>query len=249
MLRFLPSEPKVYRVVARFGVGTASGDAETEPVDIRDPGATPPAELDRAVQSLVGKIQLPVPRFSAVKVDGQPLYRASREGRQVTPPERTMHVHSLTADSAGWPWVILEMRVAGGTYVRAIVEALGQRVSIPAHVASLRRTQVGSWTLDTACPLALYLAGEAGQQSFIPLTRALDLPTVVLDAVNREHVVHGRMPERVISSATGKLDAGEPFLFTDLEGDALAVAQTDDPWHDDSRPPRCHFERVLEKPA
>lgn len=248
VLRFLPSEPKVYRVVARFGVGTASGDAETEPVDVRDPGAVPPPQLESAVASLVGKIQLPVPKFSAVKVDGQPLYRASREGKDVTPPERTMHVHALSFDAAGWPWVTLEMRVAGGTYVRAIVEALGQRVGMPAHVASLRRLQVGAWTIDSACTLADYLAGQAGQQAFLPLASALALPVLALDAVNREHVVHGRMPETIHRSAAAHLESGAPFLFVDLEGDALAVAQADDPWQNDTRPPRFHFERVLEGP-
>jgi tRNA pseudouridine55 synthase len=217
-------------------------------VDIRDPGIAPPPGLTEAVQSLVGRIQLQVPKFSAVKVDGQPLYRASREGRDVTPPERTMHVHSLSADATGWPWVTLEMKVAGGTYVRAIVEALGARVGMPAHVASLRRTQVGAWTLDRACPLAEYLAGRAGQQSFVPLTSALALPTLALDAANREHVVHGRMPQRVHRSATDSLEPGVPFLFVDLEDNALAVAQTDEVWKDLTQPPRCHFERVLEKP-
>lgn len=248
VLRFLPGEPKVYRVVARFGVGTASGDAETEPVDIRDPGQTPPRELDSAVESLVGEVRLPVPRYSAVKVDGQPLYRRSREGQAVTPPERTMLIHSLSADATGWPWVTLVMKVAGGTYVRAVVEALGARVSMPAHVASLRRTQVGAWTVDEACTLTDYLEGRAKDSTFVPLAAALALPVLTLDAINREHVTHGRYPQRVHHSTGAKLERGEPFLFVDLEGDALAVAQTDSGWHSDSQPPQFHFERVLTGP-
>lgn len=248
VLRFLPGEPKVYRVVARFGVGTPSGDAETEPVDIRDPGATAPAALQSAVDSLVGEVRLPVPRFSAVKVNGQPLYRHSRQGRDVTPPERTMLIHSMSADATGWPWVVLEMQVAGGTYVRAIVEALGQRVGIPAHVASLRRTRVGAWTLDSACALSDYLEGRAADSAFLPLASALSLPVLTLDAENREHVTHGRYPARVHHSTGSKLEPGEPFLFVDLEGDALAVAQADLGWQKDSEPPQFHFERVLTGP-
>ena len=249
LLRFLPAEPKAYRVVARFGVGTASGDAETAPVAICDPGASPPPQWEQAVQSLVGEVRLAVPRYSAVKVDGQPLYRHSREGRTVTLPERVMQVHTLKADPSGWPWVTLDMETAGGTYVRAVVESLGQRCGMPAHVASLRRLRVGAWTIEDASPLAECLAGRVGERSFVPLARALALPVLALDPVNSCHVAHGRMPQRVHSSNGVHLQAGEPFLFVDLDGDALAVAASDDGWQDDTQPPRCHFERVLTRPS
>jgi tRNA U55 pseudouridine synthase TruB len=160
-----------------------------------------------------------------------------------------MHVHSLTADPSGWPWVALEMRTAGGTYVRAVVESLGQRCGLPAHVASLRRLQVGAWTLEDACPLADVVAGNPGARAFLPLAQALALPILTLDSRNSQHVTHGRFPEEVHSAAGARLEPGMPFLFADLEGSALAVAESEGDWQDDRRPPRCHFERVLARPA
>jgi tRNA pseudouridine55 synthase len=249
LLRFLPAEPKVYRVVARFGVATATGDAEGEPVETADPGVTPPPHWDQVVKSHEGALTLPVPRYAAVKVAGRPLYRYSRAGQDVVVPERVMQVHQLTADPSGWPWVAMEMHTAGGTYVRAVVESLGRRCGLPAHVASLRRLQVGPWSVAEACTLLQWETGEVPESSFLPLKRALQLPEITLDLENSRHVAHGRMPERVHRSEGVQLAPGEPFLFVDLAGDALAVAECHDGWHDDATPPRCHFERVLTRPS
>lgn len=248
LLRFLPSEPKVYRVVARFGIATASGDAETEPVDICDPGTAPPSGWEQAVASHEGRISLPVPRFAAVKVEGRPLYRYSRAGDAVEIPERIMEVHKLKVDPSGWPWVLMEMHTAGGTYVRAIVESLGRRTGLPAHVASLRRLAVGPWSIESACTLAEWEDETFPDGSFVPLSRALGLPVLTLDPENSRHVSFGRLPERVLQSSGVRLEPGEPFLFVDSEGEALAVAKSDDGWREDSQPPRCHFERVLTGP-
>ena len=248
LLRFLPAEPKVYRVVARFGIATASGDAETEPVEICDPGSAPPPGWDQAVASHQGRLSLPVPRFAAVKVEGRPLYRYSRQGADVEIPERIMEVHKLTADPSGWPWVLMEMHTAGGTYVRAIVESLGRRTGLPAHVASLRRLAVGPWSIEDACTLDQWDDESLPAGSFIPLSRALGLPVLTLDSENSRHVSFGRLPERVLPSSGVCLEPGEPFLFVDSQGEALAVAKSDDGWREDTLPPRCHFERVLTGP-
>lgn len=245
MLRFLPAEPKVYRVVARFGVATHSGDAESEPVEVSDPGTSPPANWDQVVRSHEGKLLLHVPRFAAVKVAGRPLYQYSRQGREVSLPERSMQVHMLHADPSGWPWVLLEMHTAGGTYVRAVVESMGRRCGLPAHVASLRRLKVGAWSIADACTLSQWDSGTIPSGAFLPLSRAFSLPALTLDSENVRHVAFGRLPQRVHGSEGVHLAPGEPFVFVDQQGDVLAVARSDDGWKDAPTPPRCHFERVL----
>jgi tRNA pseudouridine55 synthase len=248
LLRFLPAEPKIYRVVARFGVATHSGDAESEPVEIADPGVAAPAAFPEAVASHEGALTLPVPRFAAVKVDGRPLYRYSRAGEEVALPRRTMRVSRLTSDTSGWPWVSLEMHTSTGTYVRAVVESLGRRVGLPAHVASLRRLRVGAWSVESACTWSQWESGSIPEGAFVPLAEALGLPTLTFDHHESREVEYGRLPRSVLGSDRLTLEAGEPFLLAGQDGSILAVGRSLDDWQSTSQPPNFSYERVLVRP-
>ena len=100
-----------------------------------------------------------------------------------------------------------------------------------------------------SCTLPQWESGDVPEGAFVPLNKAFQLPVITLDPENSRHVAHGRMPERVHRSEGVCLAPGEPFLFVDLAGDALAVAESHDGWQDDATPPRCHFERVLTRPS
>jgi tRNA pseudouridine55 synthase len=102
-------------------------------------------------------VELPVPRYSAVKIAGEPLHKRVRRGEQVTPPHRTMHVHSLALqrvyrdEDALIADVVMD--VASGVYVRSIAEAIGEHLGYPACVSELRRTRIGSYRVEDAYTL------------------------------------------------------------------------------------------------
>ena len=249
LLRFLPAEPKKYRVVARFGITTSTGDACGPPEDIADPGHHAPEKWDAVAARHTGALELAVPRYAAVKVDGQPLYKYSRQGIPVTPPRRTMTVHSLETDAAGWPWVEMTMEVAGGTYVRAVVESMGQACGCGAHVVSLRRLQVGGWSVTEAASLAHVRDREIPETAQIPLSDALVLATLTVDETGGEYVAYGRPPRKVVEASQPELGVGEAFVFTDSRGEVLAVARCEEPWQETEKPPVFHYERVLVVPS
>jgi len=114
---------------------TTTGDPEGEIVETLEPPTE--AELERRLDGLRGKIELPVPAASAVKIDGERAYRLARRGVQVEMPLRRSTVHSLAVVGRTDASVTLDLRVSSGTYVRAIATALG------GHCLTLRRTEVG----------------------------------------------------------------------------------------------------------
>jgi tRNA pseudouridine55 synthase len=103
-----------------------------------------PEQLEQRLEGLRGEIQLPVPRYSALKIGGRRAYELARRGTAVEMPVRRSVVQSL--DLLGYDGRVarLDLRVGSGTYVRSIAEALG------GHCVTLRRTEVGPFLVDHA---------------------------------------------------------------------------------------------------
>lgn len=116
-------------------------------------------EVDRAVQSLQGVQELAVPKYSAIKKDGRPLYDYARKGEEVELPVKQMNVIRTALldfykrDDFYIARVLFE--VGSGTYIRSLGEELGRRLAAPATLADLRRTKVGKWSVEEAEKLDL----------------------------------------------------------------------------------------------
>jgi tRNA pseudouridine55 synthase len=146
--------PKRYSTAIDLGARTSTGDLEGERLEERDP---PSAEgLAAALDGLRGSVELPVPAVSAVKIEGERAYALHRRGVAVEMPLRTMGVHELLQEAYEDGVVHLDLRVSSGTYVRAIADALG------GHCVSLRRTEIGPFSVD-----------EADEERIIPPDEAL----------------------------------------------------------------------------
>jgi tRNA pseudouridine55 synthase len=100
--------------------------------------------LERRLAGLRGEVELPIPAASAVKIGGERAYKLARRGVAVEMPTRRSHVHALDVIAYTGDRVQLDLRVSSGTYVRAIADALG------GHCRSLRRTEIGPFSVDEA---------------------------------------------------------------------------------------------------
>ena len=133
---------KRYLTEIDLSARTSTGDPEGEVVEELDPPAE--VELEARLARLRGRVDLPIPAASAVKIDGERAYKLHRRGVAVTMPVRTMHVHELRLENYEAGIARLELHVSSGTYVRAIAEALG------GHCRSLRRTEIGPFSVAEA---------------------------------------------------------------------------------------------------
>jgi tRNA pseudouridine55 synthase len=132
---------------------TSTGDPEGEVLDRRDPPAH--EELAQLLEGLRGDIELPIPAASAVKIGGERAYRLARRGVAVEMPLRRSRVDALDVITYSDGLVRLDLRVSSGTYVRAIATALG------GHCRTLRRTEIGPFSVDEADPERIIPPEEA----------------------------------------------------------------------------------------
>jgi tRNA pseudouridine55 synthase len=132
---------------------TSTGDPEGV---VGEPLETPTEEeLERRLAGLRGEIELPIPAASAIKIGGERAYKLARRGIEVQMPMRRSLVETLDVIAYTGEEVRLDLRVSSGTYVRAIADALG------GHCRTLRRLEIGPFSVDEADPARFIPADEA----------------------------------------------------------------------------------------
>ena len=147
---YLVDKEKEYEAVCAFGSSTDTQDATGT---VLEEGINYP-DLDTIrtkAQELTGEIRQRPSMYSAIKVNGKPLYARARKGETVAVPERTVTVYSIevTGEEPDHG-ASLRVKCGKGTYIRTLCDDLGKKCGCPAHMRSLLRTKSGAFTLDTA---------------------------------------------------------------------------------------------------
>ena len=148
--QFLLDANKHYQVEAQLGVRTTTCDAEGEIVEIIDASSITLANMDPVLQEFSGTIEQVPSMFSALKHQGVPLYKLARQGIEVERKARTVHIESLSMLDFNEQQSILRLDVkcSKGTYVRNLVDDIGQVLGCGAHVTMLHRLSVASFTAN-----------------------------------------------------------------------------------------------------
>lgn len=140
---------KVYNVTMRLGVTSTTGDEEGEKSQ-RSNKQPKQGEINEALRRFVGPILQTPPAFSAIKVQGKRAYELARKGEKPELKPRPVHIYSLGFDDYAYPYVRFTAHVSSGTYIRTLVEDLGEELGVGAYMTALRRTRVGSFKIDDA---------------------------------------------------------------------------------------------------
>ncbi|MFV0885812.1 tRNA pseudouridine(55) synthase TruB [Metapseudomonas otitidis] len=202
--QYLLDADKGYETVAQLGVTTTTGDAEGEVLERRDV-TVGRDELEAALGRFRGEIQQVPPMYSALKKDGQPLYKLARAGEVVEREARSVTIARLELLAFDSTKATLSVSCSKGTYIRTLVEDLGQVLGCGGHVAELRRTQAGPFNLSQAISLEelekAYAEGgnEALDRFLLPSDSGLEhWPLVQLSEHSAYYWLHGqpvRAPE------------------------------------------------------
>lgn len=139
---YLLDADKTYRVQARFGVRTDTGDSEGKPVETHSRAPIGLAELEAALPALTGAIEQVPPMYSALKQQGQRLYAIARAGGEVPRAPRPVSIREFVLEEYDPVTPVLRVRCSKGTYIRTLVEDLARELGTAAHVIALRRLAV-----------------------------------------------------------------------------------------------------------
>lgn len=188
---------KTYETCLKLGVTTDSGDAEGQ-VTATAPVAVSQADVDAVLARFRGPQQQVPPMHSALKRDGRPLYELARQGIEVERAPRDVVIHAIDCLGLAGDELTLRVRCSKGTYIRVLGADIGAALGCGAHLKTLRRTSVGSLTLDGAVTLEAVLAmpEEARPAVLQPVDALLStLAAVELDGESLQRFTHGNPVE------------------------------------------------------
>ncbi len=227
--QFLLDADKAYRVTAQLGVITTTEDAEGEIVETR-PVDVSEEQLNNVVQSFLGESMQVPSMYSALKHNGQPLYKLARQGIEVEREARPISIHHIKLESFDGEFFSLYVSCSKGTYIRNLVADIGLKLGCGAHVTALRREWVGHFkndsmiTLDQLQVLRDEDAFEELDNLLLPIEASLEgYSQVVIDLQSAHYFCNG-------NPVSIKVDAGEGELIKvfDEEGLFLGVATIND---------------------
>ena len=197
---------KTYRAHVLLGVTTSTGDLEGE-VTGRTPVAVTRGDVVAALRRFTGEIMQVPPMYSAIKQDGQPLYKLARAGHVVPRAPRRVVVTELSLTGMTERELDLQIACSKGTYIRVLAEDIGRELGCGACLSALRRMSVGSLALaDGAHPLPALEAMTPEQRDAVllpPDALVASLPRYDLDAGEVRRITSGQSVERAGIPGTG----------------------------------------------
>jgi len=214
LLRFLTALPKSYVGEVVLGRETSTLDAAGDVTAVHDMADVSLNDVRVTARRFVGEIEQVPPMVSAVRVHGRRLHELARLGQEIEREARRVTVYRLDVEPTAEPGVFrLDVECSSGTYVRSLAADIGRALGGGAHLRNLRRTAIGSFSLDEARPIdALELLPPAEVMR--------DYPQVVVAEAVASAVAHGVVLDRKDTGFTGE---GPWAVVREGDGELLAV--------------------------
>ncbi len=227
--RYMVDTGKTYRATVTLGASTTSYDAEGDVVARGDASAVSREAVTAALAAFRGDILQTPPMHSALKHQGQPLYKLARQGISVYREPRPVNVYRLELTDWQPPVFTLEIDCGKGFYVRSLAHDLGQALGCGAFLSGLVRLRVGSLHLDAACSLES-LETAAARDDFdallLPVSTLVEaLPPLVLDGARITSLTQG---SRIALESSESLPETSHYRILNTAGIFIGVARMEE---------------------
>jgi tRNA pseudouridine55 synthase len=226
---YLSGMDKSYRAVVRLGVATDTDDHTGAVIGTADAAAVERTAVEGVLAGLRGAIMQVPPAYSAKKRGGERAYAAARSGRVLVLDPVAVEIYELEILAFEPPLLTLHVRCSSGTYIRAIARDIGRSLGMGAHLSALRRTAIGTFSVEDALPADSLTDHAAVLRSLLSPVQAIAalnaMPIVQLDAADIAAIRHGR----AITAA----GAARGTVALVARGELIAIADAGD---DDVRP-------------
>ncbi len=196
--QFLLDADKAYRVTAKLGERTETSDSEGAIVETREVKVSK-KQLLKAIDRFKGETAQIPSMYSALKHNGQPLYKLARQGIVVDREPRRINIFSADLISFEAPYFVMNVECSKGTYIRTLIDDIGEVLGCGAHVTGLHRSWVGAFEEEQMISLEALqqLSEEQGLEALDELllaadTPALDFPEVGLTSEMSDYMLHGQ---------------------------------------------------------
>jgi len=243
LVPFLEEGPKEYEATLKLGEETTTDDCTGQVVLKQEWKDIKPEAVEPLLRTFLGKIHQTPPMFSAVKMQGVPLYRLARKGIEVERKQREVEIYQIQMEGMELPFVRLRVSCSKGTYIRALGRDIGRKAGCGAHLVRLRRIRSGPFSLGQAISwerITNLAAPDALSHWLISLTAALpSLPEVIGDEPLVRKVRFGRemMVQDLSARNLPAFRKGEWLKMSSPEEGLVAILKSevrgaDLPWTD-----------------
>jgi tRNA pseudouridine55 synthase len=220
---------KTYDAIVRLGFSTETDDEEGAPIGERSAVLPSDEAVMDVLQHFTGDLEQTPPQHSAKRVDGQRAYQLARKSKPVQLKPVSVTVRSLNWLGRDGDRLLLTITASPGFYVRALARDVGDALGCGAHLAGLRRTASGPFSIDAAMPLsaAETLGREIASRMISPAEALPHLPAVSVNALGLRRVAHGNTvgPEHLEHSWVAALGQAAAVRILDETGRLVAVAR------------------------
>lgn len=194
---YLLDADKAYIATARLGQVSDTGDAEGNIIQERPVPELNDVQIKEAMARFLGDIEQVPPMYSALKQNGQPLYKLAREGKTVERKARSVTIFDLELIEWNAPDLTFSVRCSKGTYVRTLAEDIGETLGCGAHLVMLHRTHTGGFTGDEMLEFDRLQAERDLEQSLDGYLLDTDIlvahfPKKDLSAEETARILHGQ---------------------------------------------------------
>lgn len=196
--QYLLNSDKAYEVTAKFGVTTTTGDGEGEIVSEKPVSGLDCNMIESVLPSFQGDILQVPSKYSALKVDGKPMYEWTRKGIEIERSARPISIYQINLNELSGTAGKFYVHCSKGTYIRTLVEDIGSALGCGAYVTELRRTLIGQFKIEDSVSLDLLhqLKREdpgALDQLLLPLEQVVSSwPAITVNDVVAVALSHGR---------------------------------------------------------
>ena len=203
--QYLLDADKKYWAQVRLGITTETGDADGEVIAQADASSVTPAQAVAALKTFVGEIEQIPSMYSALKHQGQPLYKLARQGIEIERAPRQISIYSAELLQFSEASIELRVHCSKGTYIRSLAEDLGAALGCGAHVSALRRLAAGPYEEGQATTLAELCETNDMQEMdalLLPVSSAVDSWPAVRLHEDTAHYVRQGQPVQVAHAPT-----------------------------------------------
>lgn len=185
IIDLLTSTEKEYLAEVKMGLLTDTLDITGNVLEQVEVPSVSFVELEKTLQSFVGKYEQEVPLYSAVRVQGKRLYEYARENQKVVLPKREVEISKITLLNLQQDTFSFSVRVSKGTYIRSLIRDIGVKLQIPMSMQNLRRLHQGMFSIEEAIPLAQFTKQTPGYSCSEVLQRIYPRETISQELVKK----------------------------------------------------------------
>ncbi|MEW6715271.1 MAG: tRNA pseudouridine(55) synthase TruB [Nitrospirota bacterium] len=219
---------KEYRAVMKLGEATDTQDAYGKVISKTDFVEIDKAVIEETLKSFKGNILQQPPMFSALKHEGEPLYKLARKGIEIERQSREVNIYDIELLNINMPYVTFSASCSKGTYIRTLCDDIGKKLGVGAHLSELERTKIGTFRIEESLSIeelkSLNIT-ELDNKGIYEMDEALSwMPELVINEEMIKAVTHGNpinVTEELVFSAAMKTAPG--IRIKSPDGSFLAI--------------------------